>query len=227
MAQSELEINKSTILSNGQTFEKILHDRKEQAFTSPKPFVEIFGDLSNKIFKESLDLSGLNLRSLKGCPSEVFSGYFGVDNNPNLKSLDYAPSIIDQNDYIHVDSHLFIDMILKYKEFLKSPEVEAFCYIQKSTKEKFEDLILDIISLSKGDFRQESCPWLSSRLNFIDSSLYSSDKSLFDSSIDPVEIYGDSKIIKLYKDGEIEKLYRLFKRLGGSREKLNRALELL
>ena len=69
------EINSNTVLKNGKTFKDILKNRAVPAFSKSHPlpkssFEEIFGDLSDCAFSGTLDMTGLNLKTLEGFPVE-------------------------------------------------------------------------------------------------------------------------------------------------------------
>ena len=51
-----------------------------------------YGDLTNKIYKESIDFEGGVITSLEGSPKEVYHQFNCRDNN--LTSLKYAPFLI-------------------------------------------------------------------------------------------------------------------------------------
>ena len=52
-----------------------------------------YGDLTGKVYNDSISVPK-NVTSLEGCPKEVIGSYFSCTDNPNLKSLEFAPKII-------------------------------------------------------------------------------------------------------------------------------------
>jgi len=114
----EIIFNKK--LGNGKSFGKLKGNRMNEASEGAAPcsFKDIFGDLTEYIYKGDLDLSQLNLSSLEGCPQKLKEGYFAIDNNPNLKSLENLPSSSGKF-YIGYDNIYLFDKIEinKYKHF--------------------------------------------------------------------------------------------------------------
>ena len=92
----------ASILPNGKTFGEIMTDRCRNK-PSQQSFESLFGDLSGYIYSGTLDLSLLNLSSLKGCPKTIRGGYFSIDRNPNLENLDYFPENIDNEEGFFLD----------------------------------------------------------------------------------------------------------------------------
>ena len=92
-------------LENGLIFSDILNSRvkKREKATSVE---QLFGDLSDCVFEGDLDLSTLNLNSLKGCPKEVRAGFFSIEDNPNLKTLDFFPEKLAAWDIIYIQDSL-------------------------------------------------------------------------------------------------------------------------
>jgi len=73
---------------------------------TPASFMDIFGDLTDNLFTGDLDLNGLNLTSLEGCPKKVINGHIFVSNNPKLKNLDHFPEFISVGKFIMIDYNL-------------------------------------------------------------------------------------------------------------------------
>jgi len=105
------KINKYGIFKNGISFTNIISSRALSNGVSIS-FEELFGDLSDCIFMGDLNLGDLNLNSLKGCPKKIEDGFFSIENNPELKTLDYFPIELDAGNTIFVDCSL-IELFLK------------------------------------------------------------------------------------------------------------------
>ena len=102
---SEKVLKETSIIKDEKTFFDIVIDRASDN-EDDKSFKEIFGDLSDFDFSGDLRLAGLNLNSLSGCPHSVSNGYFSIDDNPKLHSLEYFPRIFasDQSHSVYIDS---------------------------------------------------------------------------------------------------------------------------
>ena len=77
-----------TIVKNGKPFYSIKDERQAKVNggnSEPLSFVDIFGDLSGYKFSGNLDMTGLNLSSLKGAPLKMASCEVFIHGNPNLK----------------------------------------------------------------------------------------------------------------------------------------------
>ena len=95
------EINENTLLENGEFFYNIAYTRQENN-NKPASFKELFGDLSNFIFEGCLELGNLDLNSLEGCP-KVNGAYFSIENNPDLKELNFMPGFLDNVVALYID----------------------------------------------------------------------------------------------------------------------------
>ena len=144
------KITHRTILDNGQTFEKIAFNRRKNN-TEPATFEEVFGDLSGYIFGGDIsvvmDLSNLNLSSLKGFPTEIEADSLKINDNPNLRSLEYFPKIIKSITFGSVDIYIDIHMIALLKERFLSNVIIMICC------EKIKDIPLVDIATSFQDLR--------------------------------------------------------------------------
>jgi len=94
-------VNHETVVKDDLTFGSILDARGElfqkyKQQIAPASFKDIFGDLSDCVFESDLPLSGLNLSSLEGCPTEIKYGSFDISNNQKLRNLNYFPKKLDK-----------------------------------------------------------------------------------------------------------------------------------
>jgi len=95
------KINKNTILDCGESIDTIVNDR----WNSQEPaisFKDLFGDLSDFIYEGCLELGNLNLNSLEGYP-KVSGGYFSIENNPELKELNFMPGFLANVVTLYID----------------------------------------------------------------------------------------------------------------------------
>jgi len=197
------EINENTVLDCGTTFGELRHAYSNSEENNiPKSFNDIFGDLSGSIFVGTLDLSSLNLNSLKGCPTRVKRGGIDIACNPNLKSLDYFPKKLPKDQAFFIDYDLIpvlssldikdyqnLNIYICYKAYLK----EALPTMKESLKRVASSLL---------EFREEN--------------------GNFD------KIHGDiyAPSVKL-NPVEVERYYTIYKKVDFDREKFDRAVELL
>jgi len=200
------EITKNTRVTNKNghiTFEDARATRINEVLkinTAPTSFEDLFGDLSDSIFIHGLNLSQLNLNSLKGCPREI-RGAFAIENNLHLKNLSYFPGKIAP----------------KYSTDLLSIDFELISELRKLNINIYKDLIIFVkgknLQLPKNRIFKE-----------IVHSFYEYRKlngSFIDISgdfIDPESIFDLT---------ELEKYYSLYKKVGANKEKFDRALSLL
>jgi len=218
------EINFKTILDNGLSFEKTLIARQKaikNENAGPESFVNIFGDLASSIFEGSLTLEGLNLSSLEGSPFQIYDGYFAIDNNQNLKSLNFSPTVIDYEYDTYVDAHLLVEMLRSYHGIGKFSKGKPKCVVKNATKESFEDLLLSVVVFAYKSGREDL-------LRTTSHIGYSEFQELeTETPEDLLLTFGNSKIVELYINGKTKKLLDIYHKVGNDREKLDRALELL
>jgi len=101
------EIRNETVIRESKTFKDIENARRNivseedsKQDEEPCSFEDIFGDLSNTCFIGHLNLSGLNLNSLKGCPQKISQGSFQCHSNWNLDSLNHFPKELTPNQNV-------------------------------------------------------------------------------------------------------------------------------
>jgi len=191
-------ITKKAILINNKTFEEIREDR---AFLSglvpPSSFKDLFGDLSDSIFQGNLDLSGLNLDSLKGCPLNISGGYFCISNNRALKSLDYFPEDIDPDYGLFLDYDALLQLDSLDMNIYKNLHITLFDSSTHLDSKEVSKNIVKILYESRrinGNFNKVTWPFFSN----------------FSLDYHKLEIF-----------------YSIFEKVGFDREKFDRALELL
>ena len=185
-------ITNATKFSCGSTFSNFLFSRRQSDRATPASFEQLFGDLSNSVFSGDLNLGDLNLNSLKGCPKKIEDGYFSIENNPELKTLDYFPEDLDTGNTIFVDSSL-LELFLKLDI---STYKDSYFYLTGGGTLPNKDLAIYLsrIREARGDFEfihEGSLPRHSETCS------------------------------------DIEKLYKLYEKVGFDRTKFDRALELL
>ena len=103
------DVDKNTILFNGETFEKNIILRRTEYNSNcsePKSFKEIFGDLSDSTYNGTLDLSRLNLNSLEGCPKRILGGDFMININSYLYDLNFFPEKLARNCKLYLGFHM-------------------------------------------------------------------------------------------------------------------------
>jgi len=101
------KIDLKSLLKDNKTFLETRSDRQSQMWgggsVEPASFEEIFGDLSNCSFTGNLDLSSLELNSLKGVPKIIKSGHFSISGNPDLENLDFFPIQLAFSKSLYID----------------------------------------------------------------------------------------------------------------------------
>ena len=193
------EITEQSVIKGNQTFQEIMTKRVTDS-AEPKSFEQIFGDLSDCAFVGALNLGGINLNSLKGCPREIRGHvvFLSIDFNPELKSLNYMPKKFQEGFYLLIDSSL-----TKFLNYLPSESFEnidkIYCggdYIMSNI-----DIVVNFSKLRevKGDFKVVSRAYTD-------------------------EIVGRSDSIN-YE--ELERLNKLYLSVGKNPEKLKRLLFLM
>ena len=197
------EINSNTMLKNGKKFWEVSNIRwlNEESAWPPQSFQEIFGDLSDCVFVGDLDLSNIGLNSLQGCPQKVKGGNFQISRNFDLKSLDYFPTEITKDFKIAID----FDLIYKLKDLdisiYRDLGINIFYgayYDKKISKEEVFKKIAHTLSEYRG--------------------ANGSFNRVFGKSVNP-----DISLDYI----EIERFYRIYKKLDFDLEKFNRAVALL
>ncbi len=92
-----------------------------------------YGDMTNKIHIDNIDLEDIGLTSLKGSPKECHQ-QFNCSNN-NLTSLEYSPKLI--NDYFLCYNNFLLKnqrkQIIKY-------QIRAMAYYTDEGQFRFEDI---------------------------------------------------------------------------------------
>jgi len=176
--------------------------------TNPKSFEDIFGNLSNLYFSGDLDLSSLNLNSLKGCPAEIRRGHFTLYGNPNLKSLDYFPARLALDKQLVLQAENISSM--------KSVDINSY---------KFVDRILIYLYYADTDFRSLE---IDIAIGF---SLFRQQRGLFNeiqlggSLFDPTAAEKD--LNKELDYDRVEYFHNLYKRVDFNEDKFRRTLELI
>lgn len=76
-----------------------------------------YGDLSGQIYRGDIDVSGFNLKSLKGAPKEI-TGHFDISRNPNLVSLEFAPEQVYSLNMRNtgITNYEFLPKIMNHKK---------------------------------------------------------------------------------------------------------------
>ena len=154
------KIGYESLLKDYKGFQKLREDRQIKIssadFVKPASFEDIFTNLSNCIFIGDLDLSGLKLSSLKGCPAVVENGHIDISDNEELENLDFFPSQLDFSRSLYVDYYVL--------QLLKGVSVESYkgCAIAihdhefgLSDFEKSKNICIALSDLRKvnGDFK--------------------------------------------------------------------------
>ena len=193
------EITEFSKIKNHKTFADIIESRINLESSSVS-FEDLFGDLSNCSFQGCLNLTNLNLNSLKGCPKEVSGGFLSIEYNPNLESLDFFPQklcggVLGMDFYI--DFHA-IGEVEKISAIIKNLNT-IICF---NNKENFSEID---IALSFFDLR-----FVKGNYNF----LSARNKEL-----------GDFE--KKLDYDTLERIYDLYRKLDYDKEKLIRVLKLL
>ena len=200
------EIHDQTILENGKTFVKTLSDRVNSAENNPDPlsFEEIFGNLSDCIFKGGLNLDHLRLNSLKGCPSKI-EGWFSLWNLPFLKTLDFFPEEISSGHNLFVDFHHIPAM--RHVDFKK---YEGVGEIYVNT----EDI----------DFTPDRDFTISLASSFLE---FRRSRGSFCNVFVSLDNDSDTRDYLDLDFGQMELIYELYEKVGFNQVKLDRALALL
>ena len=203
------EINKDTIIKNDKTFDTIKWARSDsENKIGAVSFEELFGDLSNCIFQGNLDLTELNLSSLKGCPQEVEHGYFSISSNSNFKNLDHFPKKLSSGYSLFVD----------YRSALLLEYVDINIYknsglvIYEDSKAIMSDIMSD--HNYSNEFHKSI---VISLINFREAN----------GDFSKIEWWGDSQLSFSWSYSELEKFYEIYKKVDFNQEKFNRAIELL
>ena len=195
-----VQIQSGSILENGLSFSATMAERSKD-LTEPKSFKDIFGDLSEAAFIGDLNLAGINLCSLEGCPYSVLGGFFAIEDNLNLESLDYFPrALADARSlFINVD-HI---------KFFENPHIETIIKISRV-----------IICLNKEQtivkVLPELTPWL---------------KEFQDRDTDflkRVHIYSTlMSPLRQFDSDLLERSHKVYCKVGGDQGKFLNAVELL
>jgi len=207
------EINSTTILDNGETFESARQHRLFNSNHKPASFKEVFGDLSDCILTEDLTLTDLNLDSLEGCPAEV-RGYINLDGSPALKNL----------KGISKSTTMFLSC-----ENLKSLEslegLEGFCFENSDLFDRTLylsncPLLADISALSSVSLKDCSSVIIqATNVHIKDMILNFSEKR---------NRVGNFNFLKSdYSEKDLEKIYSIYQKVDFNKEKFERAMFLL
>jgi len=219
---ADLIIADNSTLKNGRTFWRTAISRSiaVKMGAEAQSFKEIFGDLSGAFFSESLDLSNLNLNSLKGCPKKIKGERFDISGNPNLQTLLNAPAL-DPHVEIFVDSSLLLETIRVCKICNNFGGQIVVTLNDNTTQSEFEDFLMSVIlTIFRIDDKTVDPEKIASRI-FYTAATKSPSNGYF------LSIFKESKIVNLYFYGLYKKLYEIYNKVGNDRGKLNRALELL
>ena len=196
-------IDDSSCLDNGKLFCDLIEARRTEVnrgHSKPVSFKNVFGDLSEFTFAETLDLEGLNLCSLEGCPTEIISGDLVVCKNPSLKSLKHIPHVKDSDPMGFVRPTLYLN--LSQINLLNTINIDSYSYLHINLTEK-EVSSKSIVKAFK-DFRKTNGDF--KKIKGI------AEGDLVTYALDYVEL---------------EKIYSIYKKLDFDSDKLDRALELL
>jgi len=210
-----------TVLKNGKTLDQIASDRVAAVvnLAEPASFEEVFGNLSTcRIINPEggqtvLNLSQLNLNSLKGCPSVVETD-FHLDSNPNLINLEFFPREVFGYTSIQKCESL---KSLKGVENLSAGIINAFYFVNNP-------VLSDISDLNGENFFND--PARPTYFTFKNQNLSIQDILLFATA--QRKSRGDFNFLTSdYSDEELERAYTLYERVGFDQDKFKRAMSLI
>ena len=209
-------ITATTEIANSKSFGKLAEARRTEVnrgHSKPLSFMDIFGDLSECVFKEYLSIARLNLNSLEGCPRRVESGYFSIGQNPALKNLSHFPEAVEDSIFIdYCDNITTLKELLNLKNF-NSDEYKTLYLNGNSNLVDISALSIELIdSFREINISGSPVP----AANVVKTTGLKRDKN------------GDWNFLKTNcKNSELEKLYLIFKKVGFDRKKFDRAIGLL
>jgi len=214
----------SIINHTGKTFSSMATARRRavsnSSESSPASFKEIFGDFADSFFKGDLDLSGLDLNSLEGCPFNIEESLH-IQDNPNLKSLSYVTTVFDPEACLNIDIDLFLASLESHL-YIYDMVDEIDIYMNTSDQEKIEKALIQF-SVIENDPSYSLAKDISLKSFFIRKENSSSP------AYGLIKVYAQSStIIKIYFDSDgTERLFNIYKGVGFDRKKFDRVLELL
>ena len=214
------------IKHTGKTFEETATIRRqailENQESEPASFKEVFGDLSDSFFEGDLDLSGLDLNSLEGCPFNIEDSLH-IDNNPNLKSLKYVSTVFELEGYFSVDIDLFLASLESHLYIYDVIE-EINIYVDNSSQAKIEEALIQF-SIIENDSDYAFAKDISLKSFFIERK---GDKTGDFGIMQGYSHSHSSAIIRIgLNSGGMERLYNIYQSVGFDRKKFDRTLELL
>jgi len=207
------KINFLTTTESIKSFKQVEETRRslfkaQESDLSPISFKEVFGDFSDCVFYGELDLSGLNLNSLEGCPCEVRHGDFHIDSNPSLESLEFFPKKLPSGEALIIDlKHLAllatIDPV-SYKD-INYLTVNANGQLVGSTDKKHIEIVVAMENFVKVRGIEAFKTFVLA--NFL--------KTKQNKGLQPIN------------PKKLEKFYLIYEKVGFDQEKLKRAIELI
>ena len=212
--------NNTRILAPGRnsdaTFSEIKDQRIEEVkfiASTPKSFIDIFGDLSSREFDDPLELNDLDISSLRGVPTRIV-GRFQIDFAKSLKDLEDCPKAVNNFFSVEASDNLATLKGISGLEINTDSGKSGILYLRNNQN------LTDISDLSETTL--DMCQWV-----------YLTGSPV--SAVDIVKAMGLKRqsngswnfLDSDPKESKLEKLYLVYEKLGFDREKFERALELL
>jgi len=208
--QDEISTNSIIDIENEKTFSDIVGHRRKFGSTQ-NSFQDIFGDLSDYIFSEELNLSSMKLNSLKGVPKSV-RGFFQLDNDEFIESLEFLPKNI--SGFISVESSENLKSLRGIENLNKNNPDPFNLYFSKNPK------LTDISSLDpKTVLKAEKFAISATRVSAGDIVKVSFLKRRHSGSF--------HFLTSNFKEDTLEKLYKVLEKLSFDLEKFEKVLLLM
>jgi len=212
--------NNTRILAPGRnsdaTFSEIKDQRIEEVkfiASTPKSFIDIFGDLSSREFDDPLELNDLDISSLRGVPTRIV-GRFQIDFAKSLKDLEDCPKAVNNFFSVEASDNLATLKGITDLEISTKSGDNGILYLGDNPK------LTDISDLSQKTL--DMC-----KLIYLAGSPVLAADIVKVMSLKRKNNGSWSFLDSDHKESKLEKLYLVYEKLDFDSEKFDRALELL